>query len=127
VPAGSRCCIVFIIVGIIITTITSYFAENYKDKFDGMRHFGGVTDYPASTVSINISDMILSLLNCPVGPSAQTAGLQGEFFILQPLFSIPCNLPNCCSAMAIGHSKGHSQDVEAAVAALTDLIPVPRS
>jgi hypothetical protein len=88
VPAVSRCCIAVFI----ITTIISYFAENYKDKFDGMRRFGGETEYPASTVSINISDMILSMLNCPLGPSAQTAASQGDVAILQLLFSIFCNL-----------------------------------
>ncbi len=68
----------FIIIIIIIIFIR-YFAEHYSERFDGMRRFGDGSGYPASSVSVNISDLVLSLLNCNAGPVQEITASKGAF------------------------------------------------
>jgi hypothetical protein len=42
-----------------------------------MRRFGDENVYPAATVSVGISDMVMSLLNCSIGPAAQATAAKG--------------------------------------------------
>jgi hypothetical protein len=42
-----------------------------------MRRFDDEAIYPAATVSVGISDMVTSLLNCSIGPVAQTTASKG--------------------------------------------------
>ncbi len=56
----------------------AYFTENYTERFDGMRRFD---EFPASSVSVNISDLVLSLLNCTIGPVQQTTASRGIPFL----------------------------------------------
>jgi hypothetical protein len=89
-----------------------------------MRRFSDDTVYPASTVSIGISDLVMSLLNCPIGPVAQTTASKGALARAHhkqfPLTFTP-------AAAALGVQKGTVSDVGAAISALTDCAPIPRS
>jgi hypothetical protein len=65
----------------IIIIVIRYFAEHYSERFDGMRRFGDGCGYPASSVSVNISDLVLSLLNCSTGPVQEMTASKGAFML----------------------------------------------
>ena len=89
-----------------------------------MRRFSDDTVYPASTVSIGISDLVMSLLNCPIGPVVQATASKG---VVLRAHQNPFPLTFPPAAAALGVQKGTVSDVSAAIAALTDCAPIPRS
>jgi hypothetical protein len=104
-----------------------YFAEHYTERFDGIRRFGTDSEFPASTISVYISDLILTLLNCSIGPVSQAAAAKGAALCSVVLVKTKFSSYNLTAAISVGTSKTTAKEVGAAVTALMDCAPMPRS